>query len=118
MRQISQGIAQGFGATADVRYSHEFAPTINHQAQTDFAIRAAATAFGATCVRDDYGPNMGSEDFGLFLAHRLGNFSYLGNGSKGPCGEPLHNPRYDFNDNAIEHGVNYWTTLVHQRLGE
>lgn len=118
MRQISRGIAQGFGATADVHYSHEFAPTINHEVQTDFTLRAAATALGSACVRDDYGPNMGSEDFGLFLAHRPGNFAYLGNGSEGPCGEPLHNPQYDFNDNAIEHGVNYWTTLVHQRLGE
>lgn len=117
MRQISQGIAQAFGATVDVQYSHEFAPTINHQMQTAFALNAAATAFGAASVSDDYGPNMGSEDFGLFLSHRPGNFAYLGNGAEGPCGEPLHNPRYDFNDKAIEHGVSYWTTLVRQRLG-
>lgn len=117
MRQLCIGIGSGFGASVEVIYSHEFAPTINHQANTEYAIEAAVSAFGHANVRSDYGPNMGSEDFGLFLKHCPGNFSYLGNGTDGPWGEPLHNPCYDFNDGAIEHGVAYWFTLVHQRLG-
>lgn len=116
MRTMSAGVAATFGAMIDVEYSHEFAPTINHPAETGHAISAAVDAFGQANVAADYGPNMGSEDFGLFLRHRPGNFAYLGNGLEGAAAQPLHNPRYDFNDAAIDDGVAYWTRIVHHRL--
>jgi metal-dependent amidase/aminoacylase/carboxypeptidase family protein len=59
---------------------------------------------------------MGSEDFGLFLEHRPGNFAKLGNGTVGHCGEPLHNSNYDFNDAGIAPGVAYWCALAAERL--
>jgi metal-dependent amidase/aminoacylase/carboxypeptidase family protein len=59
---------------------------------------------------------MGSEDFGLFLNHKPGNFAFLGNGEEGANGQPLHNARYDFNDAAIGPGIAYWSQIVHSRL--
>jgi len=41
---------------------------------------------------------------------RVGN----GEGSKGSC--VVHNPRYDFNDDALVYGASYWATLVEQQL--
>ena len=37
---------------------------------------------------------------------------FLGNGDSAP----LHNSRYDFNDEALPHGVSYLTEIVRRRL--
>jgi hippurate hydrolase len=118
MRQISQGVAAAFGADIEMSYTHEFAPTVNHPAETGHALAAAHAALGAEAVDPDPVPMMGAEDFGLFLQHRPGNFAYLGNGTQGAHGMPLHSAHYDFNDAALAAGIAYFTTLVRQRLGD
>ena len=42
---------------------------------------------------------------------------FMGIGAGGPSSEGLHTPTYDFNDDAIPHGVAYWMSLVQQELG-
>ena len=54
----------------------------------------------------------GSEDFALLLNHVPGNFTFIGNGDSAG----LHNPSYDFNDEAIPHGVAYFVALAQARL--
>jgi hippurate hydrolase len=116
MRTVAQGIGATFAAAVEVEYTHEFAATVNHEAATEYALAAASEALGAGNVEITPAPYMGSEDFGLFLEQRPGNFGYLGNGTEGPSGQPLHSAHYDFNDAAIGPGIAYWTSLVHQRL--
>ena len=55
----------------------------------------------------------GSEDFAKFLNHAPGCYVFFGNGKNSA---PLHNSSYDFNDDALEHGVNYFVNLVKNRL--
>jgi hippurate hydrolase len=40
---------------------------------------------------------------------------WLGSG-RGEGTANLHNPRYDFNDDALAIGASYWVTLAEQRL--
>jgi hippurate hydrolase len=56
----------------------------------------------------DMTPVMGAEDFSYMLEARPGAFIFMGNGSTAG----LHNPAYDFNDEAIPVGVSYWARLV------
>lgn len=116
MRAQATGVATAFASTVEVDYRRVFASTVNHAAQTQYAATAARRALGADNVDLDYPPMMGSEDFGLFLEHRPGNFAFLGNGADGHHGEPLHNANYDFNDAAIAPGVAYWCALAAERL--
>jgi len=51
---------------------------------------------------------MGGEDFSYMLEARPGAFIFMGTGP----GAGLHNPAYDFNDEAIPAGVSYWARLV------
>jgi len=96
MRVQATGPGTALGSELDVDYRHVFASTVNHEAETGHACTAAHRALGADAVTPNFPPVMGSEDFGLFLEHRPGNFSYLGNGTDGPhCNEPLHNAAYD-----------------------
>jgi metal-dependent amidase/aminoacylase/carboxypeptidase family protein len=75
----------------------------------------AGAVVGPENVRTDLSPSMGGEDFAFMLKERPGCYVWVGNGpAEGGC--MLHNPRYDFNDDAIPVGVSYWAELVEQAL--
>jgi hippurate hydrolase len=49
------------------------------------------------------------------LQKKPGCYVWLGNGSsQDAC--TLHNPNYDFNDEALRVGIAYWVELVHDIL--
>lgn len=111
MRRLAESVAAGFEVSAEVAYTHEFAPTVNTPAQTARALVAAADA-GCKVV-GDYPPLMGSDDFGVMLQRRQGAYALLGNGAEGEAGSaPLHSPHYDFNDEALPYGIAYFVALV------
>ena len=67
-------------------------------------------------VDDDCAPIMGSEDFGFMLQHKPGCYLLLGNGGEGPGGCGLHSPNYDFNDEILILGADFWVRLVESQL--
>jgi hippurate hydrolase len=46
------------------------------------------------------------------LEKRPGAMIWLGNGDSAD----LHNPAYNFNDDAIAYGIDYWAAVAAQRL--
>ena len=119
MRRVAGAVAAGYAATAEVEYAREFIPTINAPEQTAAALRAARSVLGDAAVDGECAPVMASEDFARLLAHVPGCFAILGNGTAGtPGAVPLHNPGYDFNDDALPHGVAYFRALARDRLHE
>jgi metal-dependent amidase/aminoacylase/carboxypeptidase family protein len=60
-------------------------------------------------------PAMASEDFAFMLQAKPGCYIWLG-GGRGPDTPGLHNPYYDFNDDALSIGASYWVTLAEQQL--
>ncbi|WP_159995315.1 amidohydrolase [Roseomonas sp. 18066] len=113
MRRIAEGVAIAHGCTAELDYTREFIPTLNHPGATAAALAAARATLGATNAEEMAEPITASEDFARFLALRPGCFAFLGNGVESA---PLHNPRYDFADDAIPHGVGFFTAIARQRL--
>jgi amidohydrolase len=111
MRRIASGIAAAHGCSVDVDYTRVFVPLLNNADATAHAIAAAQKVFGAQNVSE--AARMGaSEDFAQALMMKSGCFANIGNGESAV----LHSPHYDFNDDALIHGVNFFTTLVRQRL--
>jgi hippurate hydrolase len=108
MRDVCAGICAAHGATAEVQYTHEFAPTVNPVSHLETAL-AAAQAVSDMPVLADIAPLMGSEDFGLFLTQVPGNFLFIGNGV---AGLPLHNAGYRFNDEILVTGARYFAEVV------
>ncbi len=104
--------ARLFSAEAEIDWRPGYPVTVNDPDKTRLAVAAARAVAGDANVDDDYPPTMGSEDFSYMLEKRPGAFIWLGNGDSAD----LHNPAYDFNDDAIIHGIRYWLTLVDQRL--
>jgi len=115
MRQICEGVAAGYGATAELRYERRYPPTINFDTETETAAAVAADVVGADNVVRDPEPCMGSEDFAFMLQEKPGSYIWIGNGPAGP-GEQLHNPGYDFNDEVLPLGASYWSRLVEMEL--
>ena len=107
VREIVAGVAQMTGARIDLVYERGYPVTVNHAAQTDFAMQVAREIAGDSNVRD-MPPMMGAEDFSYMLEARPGAFIFCGNGDTAG----LHHPAYNFNDDAIVYGTSYWIKLV------
>ncbi|MGY5805735.1 M20 aminoacylase family protein [Rhizobium sp. LEGMi12c] len=111
-KQIVTGIATSHGAEVEIEFHRNYPVTFNHADETDHAIAVAEEIAGSGNVIPDIDPMMGGEDFSYMLLSRPGAFIFVGNGDSAG----LHNPAYDFNDEAIAHGISYWVRLAEQRL--
>jgi metal-dependent amidase/aminoacylase/carboxypeptidase family protein len=116
MRQLVDGICAAHGATATVEYHNEFIPLVNTAREVDIAIAAATAVVGSERVEPNCNLITASEDFAQFLQIVPGCFIDIGNGLTGNCGSSLHNPSYDFNDEVLSVGADYWVTLVETAL--
>jgi amidohydrolase len=115
MREIVAGVAATFDMTATLRYERRYPATINTLAETQHALAAATALVGAGNIDTNPMPSMASEDFAFMLQAKPGCYVWLG-GGRGPDTPNLHNPHYDFNDDALQIGASYWVTLAEQQL--
>ena len=112
---IAKGIASAGGAGCDFSYERGYPVLINAPREKELAVSAASALVGAERVETDMEPIMGAEDFAFMLKEKPGCYILIGNGdSEGSC--HVHNPKYDFNDDAIPFGVGYWVSLVESYL--
>ena len=115
IERLCSGIASANGAQIGVRFDHRYPPTVNSENEANFCRKVAASVLGAANVQTNTLPSMGAEDFAYMLREKPGCYVWLGNGP-GTGGCTLHNPHYDFNDDALVAGVSYWVELVRQAL--
>jgi hippurate hydrolase len=122
MRVVAGHTAAAFGMTCDFEFFRNYPPTINSEAEADFARGVMGELVGPGRVTAQE-PTMGAEDFSYMLMERPGCYVFLGNGDGahrdmghggGPC--MLHNPSYDFNDELIPLGASYWVRLAERWL--
>ncbi len=112
LRAICAGVAAASGTAIEVRYDANYPVTFNDPQQTVFASDVAAAVAGDAQVIRAMPPVMGGEDFSYMLEARPGAFIFIGNGESAG----LHHPAYDFNDEAIPHGVSYWVRIAETAL--
>ncbi|UWQ31513.1 amidohydrolase [Leisingera sp. M527] len=109
INEICTGIAATFGGTAGVTYHRGYPVMANHDAQTEFAAKVAASVSGSC---EDAPLVMGGEDFAFMLEERPGAYILMGNGDTAM----VHHPEYNFNDDAIPAGCSWWAEIVEQRM--
>jgi amidohydrolase len=113
MGRIVANVAAGFGASGAVDFRMMFAPLINRPEQTVAIADAAAELVGEENVDRNKPPAVASEDFSFMMEQVPGAYINLGNGEGS---RPVHNPGYDFNDEAIPYGVALFARLVEREL--
>ena len=75
----------------------------------------AAELVGAANIDRNAGMTMASEDFSFMLQRRPGAYIQIGNGD-GAGGCEVHNPGYDFNDEALPLGASLFARIVERKL--
>ncbi len=116
MGRIVSGICAAHGATYDYKYDRRYPPTINSEAETVIARKAAVQILGEEGIMKNPTPTMGAEDFAWMLLEKPGCYIWLGNGSGAEGGCAVHNPNYDFNDEILSMGASYFARLVENEL--
>jgi amidohydrolase len=112
LRAVVESTAAAFGAKATLDYLRDYPVTVNAADNAGYAASAAAQVVGGDAVNAKVKPSMGSEDFAYMLQERPGAYIFMGVGDVAP----LHTAEYDFNDDAIPYGVNYWVALAENRF--
>jgi hippurate hydrolase len=113
LKRVASGVAEGLGAKADVDFRFLFAPLVNAPEATEAFADVAASLVGEANVDRNKPPVSASEDFAFMLEKVPGAYINLGNGEGSA---PVHNDRYDFNDEAIPYGASIYAALVERRL--
>jgi len=115
MREVAQGVAQAFGASAEMIYDRLFPATLNTPQHAHLVADIATELLGREQVIRDLTPSMGSEDFSFMLQQRPGAYFRLGQGGA-ETGCVLHNSRFDFNDDVIPLGSAMFCALAERGL--
>ncbi|HAL37033.1 MAG TPA: amidohydrolase [Polaromonas sp.] len=126
LRELCTSVAQGFGATATVKYERLYPATINSPAEYALAAAVADQLVGPENVVHNLEPSMGAEDFSFMLKVKPGAYLRLGQGEQLPDGKGgsvggvgshfLHNSCYDFNDSILPLGAALFAGIVERSL--
>ncbi|MGL4319564.1 MAG: M20 aminoacylase family protein [Paracoccaceae bacterium] len=110
VKDICKGVAQAFGAVAEVDYRRGYPVTMNAPENTVFAADVAQAVTGK--VDRNTAPLMGAEDFSFMLNARPGAYIFLGNGDTAM----VHHPAYNFDDTAIPFGSSWYAGMAEARM--
>ncbi len=116
MREIAEGVAQGMGCRADVKFGMGIGPVVNDAA----VARQAGDVFArypdeVTVVRQ---PWMASEDVGLLMARNPGAYLLVGSANRARSLDyPHHHPRFDFDEAVLPLGVGIMSAAIADYLG-
>ena len=100
---------------ANIEIRPGYPPTINDKECAKLASKIFKKTFGDNSINLKETPTMGSEDFSYMLEKKPGAYIWLGTGENS---EKLHSPFYDFNDELLPIGAQYWTDLAENILLE
>lgn len=116
IERVVAGQCMSAGVNYDYEFNNSYLSTINTPKETVHAVEAAGKVVGADNVNGNCQRYTISEDFSFMLREVDGCYILIGNG-EGECGgTALHNPLYDFNDDILSIGIDYWVTLVNDQL--
>jgi len=115
MRRVVKGTAEAYGAAAELDFRVIFAPTVNDANEAAFVADVCAAVVGEDNVNRNPNLIVASEDFSFMLEKVPGCYFNIGNGAgEGAC--EVHNPSYDFNDQALSLGASVFARIVETRL--
>ena len=113
MISISEGISKAHGGTALVEFNTLFLPVLNEEEATDLAIEVCRDMVGQDNVITTGSAGTGSEDFSFMSNEVPGCYVIIGNGEDSNA---LHNPNFDFNDEALVYGGSFFARVIEKEL--
>ncbi len=98
IEEVVRGVCDSMGATFELKFSKGYPPTINDESITNVVRQCAERVVGKDRVFEPE-PTMGGEDMAYYLECAKGSYFFLGVAREG--GVPVHNARFDFNEDIL-----------------
>ncbi len=118
--EIAKGVGETLGVKIDYTVNDGYDPTINSVDESVTCANIARALVGEANVDANVEPCMGAEDFGAMLQEVPGCYIWMGQGlpaqPDSPHSKGLHNAGYDFNDEIIPSGIEYWARVAEEFL--
>ncbi|XXN64388.1 M20 aminoacylase family protein [Enterobacter ludwigii] len=106
-----------FGVSGEIHWYPGYPVTANHAEQAEQVRAVAVDMLGEAQVNWQVNPSMASEDFACMMEACPGAYFWLGADGATPSA-PLHNAKYDFNDELLPIGITFWQRLVESVLAK
>ena len=115
VQRIVENTAKAHGAEATVEFGPGYPPIHNDARITQHVEDAARDVVGEDNLRTGLNLSLGVEDFGFYAQRVPASMFRLGLRPKGKDTYPgLHSPMFDFNDDAIDVGIQMFCEIVSQ----
>ncbi len=112
--KIIGGVCESMGADYELNYSKGYPPLLNDTDMAKVVATCAAKVVGKENVIEPES-TMGGEDMAFYLEKTKGCFFFLGVGREG-C-SPIHNSRFDFNEDVLLLGIETYCRVAMDLLG-
>lgn len=117
IEEIVLSVGAAMNCEIEFEFQNTYPATINTKDQIGVCKRVLESTFGISKVFTTPAPSMASEDFSYMLKNRGGTYIWLGSG-RNDSTHGLHSPYYDFDDEVLYIGANYWVGLVYELLSQ
>lgn len=111
IKRMAEGIALAHNLKAEVTYSS----VNNDERLTKEGVRIAQDLLGEDKIYPDFKPFMSSEDFSVYQERVPGTICRIGISDKNHT-VPLHNPKFDFNDEVLALASTLFVKIAQERL--
>ena len=102
LEKVVRGVCESMGVDFELDYSQGYPVTINDESAAEIVRRCAEKVVGEDRVVEPQ-KTMGGEDFAFYAQKSKGCYFALGVGREGAV--PVHNPKFDFNENVLLLGM-------------
>jgi amidohydrolase len=113
VEKIVRGVCESMGAEYELKYAQGYPPLLNDESMAEVVRKCARDVVGEEGVIEPE-QTMGGEDMAFYLEKSKGCFFFLGVGREG-CA-PLHNPKFDFNEDVLLTGVETYCRVAFELL--
>jgi amidohydrolase len=113
MERIIKGVCEAMEARYEFEFFRGYPPTVNDEGLAEIVRRCASQVVGEKKVFEPE-PIMAGDDMSYFLEKVPGFFFFLGVGRENSA--PLHNSRFDFNEEVLLAGVEMYVRLACELL--
>jgi len=114
VEKIVRGVCESMGAEYELKYTQGYPPLLNDESMAEVVRKCARDVVGEEGVIEPE-QTMGGEDMAFYLEKSKGCFFFLGVGREG-CA-PLHNPKFDLNEDVLLTGVEIYCRIALELLG-
>jgi hippurate hydrolase len=118
LKRITRATADLHNADIKIEIREGYPPVVNRVEETKIAHCAALNVVGRKRVVAMDHPSMGSEDFAYYLKEVPGCYVRFGACREGWENIPLHSPSFDFDEDVLKIGADYFDEVVRVAIDE